>query len=256
MTTSRQLLSTSAILVFMAAAAVPGRVLGGQIALSATPSELLGEDSAALFGSALSPSESLDWELYVPASYDYGKPAGLLVFISPIDSGRMPGRYKTVMEENNVIWIGANQSGNRVRVARRIGLALLATALADREFSIDASRVYVSGFSGGGRTASAIAPEYAQIFTGAIYICGVNFWDHRKPKQLDRVREHRYVFLTGSKDFNRAETRRVHRAYRRADVDNVLLLEVPGMDHRMPPAEDLATAINFLDATPAGEQLP
>lgn len=253
---ARQLFSTLAILLAMAAAVVPGKALGGEIRLAATATELLGDDSAALFGSAIDPAEAMEWELYVPESYDPGKPAGLLVFISPIDSGRMPGRYRDVMEEYNVIWIGANESGNRVRVARRIGLALLATALADREFRIDPSRVYVSGFSGGGRTASAVAPEYAQIFTGAIYICGVNFWDGRKPKQLDRVREHRYVFLTGSKDFNRSETRRVHRAYRRADVDNVLLLEVPGMDHRMPPAEDLATAINYLDATPTLEQLP
>ena len=249
---ARYLPSTLAILIAMVPAVVSGQASSGEMTLAATPSELLGDDATALFGSALESSESLDWEVYVPESYDHGKPAGLLVFISPIDSGRMPGRYKEVMEENNLIWIGANQSGNRARVARRIGLALLATALADRKFSIDTSRVYVSGFSGGGRTASAVAPEYAQIFTGAIYICGVNSWDDRKPKQIDRVREHRYVFLTGSNDFNRAETRRVHRAYRRADVDNVLLLEVPGMDHRMPPADDLAAAINFLDTGAAG----
>ena len=119
--------------------------------------------------------------------------------------------------------------------------------MADNNYRIDPSRVYVSGFSGGGRTASAVAPEYAQLFTGAIYICGVNFWDGHKPKQLERIRDNRYVFLTGSKDFNRSETRRVHRAYRRADVDNVMLLEVAGMDHRMPPPEDLAQAITFLD---------
>jgi predicted peptidase len=159
----------------------------------------------------------------------------------------MPGRYKPILAEENLIWIGANHSGNRVRVARRISLALLATALADREFSIDASRVYVSGFSGGGRTASAVAPEYPQIFKGAIYICGVNFWNSRKPKELGRVRDNRYVFLTGKEDFNRSETRRVLRAYQRADVEEVLLLEVPGMDHRMPPAHDLAAAIDYLD---------
>ena len=153
-----------------------------------------------------------------------------------------------MLDEKNLIWIGANYSGNRVRVARRVSLALLATALADRDYRIDASRIYVSGFSGGGRTASAVAPEYAQIFRGAIYICGVNFWNARKPKRLDQVRDNRYVFLTGKKDFNRAETRRVHRAYQRADVEKVLLLEVAGMDHRMPPVEDLATAVTFLDA--------
>ena len=243
----RHLQTFLAAILFAAAVPTGAEPPRGEVSLSATAHELLGDDSAALFGSALDPEEVSEWELYVPENYDPGLPAGLLVFISPTDSGRMPRRYQSVLDEKNLIWIGANHSGNRVRVARRVSLALLATALADSDYRIDASRVYVSGFSGGGRTASAVAPEYAQIFTGAIYICGVNFWDGRKPKSLDQVRDNRYVFLTGKKDFNRAETRSVHRAYRRADVDNVLLLEVPGMDHRMPPAEDLAAAITFLD---------
>ena len=228
-------------------AASAGDLARGEVSLAATASEILGEEATALFGSSLDPDEVNEWAMYVPQSYDPESPAGLLVFISPTDSGRMPGRYRQVLDDHNLIWIGANHSGNRVRVARRISLALLATAMADNNYRIDPSRVYVSGFSGGGRTASAIAPEYAQLFTGAIYICGVNFWDGRKPKQLDRVRDNRYVFLTGSEDFNRSETRRVHRAYRRADVENVMLLEVAGMDHRMPPPEDLEKAIAFLD---------
>jgi predicted peptidase len=239
-------------LLFLAwTGASSSEALRGEVSLAATASALLGDDAAAVFGSALDPDEAVEWELYVPDDYDPASPAGLLVFISPIDSGRMPGRYKPVMDEKNLIWIGANHSGNRVRVARRMSLALLATALADSHFRIDPARVYVSGFSGGGRTASAVAPEYAQIFKGAIYICGVNFWDGRKPELMDQVRDNRYVFLTGSKDFNRSETRRVHRAYRRADVEDVLLLEVAGMDHRMPPMEELATAIDFLDAAPS-----
>ena len=240
-------IAVTALLCIVYPAMSPGDALRGEVSLAATAHEILGDEATALLGSALDPHEINEWAVYVPESYDPESPAGLLVFISPTDAGRMPGRYRQVLDDNNLIWIGANQSGNRVRVARRISLALLATAIADSKYRIDASRVYVSGFSGGGRTASAVAPEYPQLFTGAIYICGVNFWDGRKPTQLDRVRDNRYVFLTGSKDFNRSETRRVHRAYRRAEVDNVMLLEVAGMDHRMPPPEDLAQAITFLD---------
>jgi dienelactone hydrolase len=237
-----------AILLFMVyPATCPGDPALGELRLVATAQELLGDEATAWFGSALDPDEVNEWALYVPDSYDPESPAGLLVFISPGDSGRMPGSYRQVLGDNNLIWIGANQSGNRVRVGRRISLALLATVIADSNYRIDASRVYVSGFSGGGRTASMLAPEYAQLFTGAIYICGADFWDGRKPKRLDQVRDNRYVFLTGSKDFNRSATRRVHRAYRRADVNNVMLLEVTGMDHSMPSAADLAQAITFLD---------
>ena len=238
----------AAVLFTAVSVSTSAEPLRGEVSLSATAQDILGDDSGELFGSALDPEEVIEWELYVPGDYDPASPAGLLVFISPTDSGMMPRRYQPVLDHNNLIWIGANHSGNRIRVARRVSLALLATALADSHYRIDASRIYVSGFSGGGRTASAVAPEYAQLFTGAIYICGVNFWDGHEPKRMDLVRDNRYVFLTGRKDFNRAETRRVHRAYKRADVANVLLLEVAGMDHRMPPVEDLATAIAFLDS--------
>ena len=71
------------------------------------------------------PNEVVEWELYVPRDYDPGSPAGLLVFISPTDSGKMPRRYQSVLDEKNLIWIGANFSGSRVRVARRVSLALL-----------------------------------------------------------------------------------------------------------------------------------
>ena len=123
--------------------------------LAATAAQLLGDDSADFLGGALDPAEVNQWELYVPENYDPDSPPGLLVFTHPTDSGRMPGRYRELLEERNLIWIGANRSGNQVRVARRASLALLATAMADRNYRIDASRVYVSGFSGGGRTASA-----------------------------------------------------------------------------------------------------
>jgi predicted esterase len=163
-----------------------GDEMRGEVSLEATAHEILGDDATTLFGSALDPDEVNEWALYVPESYDPESPAGLLVFISPTDSGRMPGRYRQVLDDNNLIWIGANHSGNRIRVARRISLALLATAIADSSYRIDASRVYVSGFSGGGRAASAVAPEYAQLFTGAIYICGADFWEGRTPKRLDQ----------------------------------------------------------------------
>jgi poly(3-hydroxybutyrate) depolymerase len=170
-----------------------------------------------------------------------------MVYISPMDSGEIPGRWKEVMDAGNLIWIGANKSGNRIRVARRVTYAMVAPAVVARSYKVDSSRVYVSGFSGGGRVASMVAPEYAQLFKGAVFICGVEFWGSRKPAQLDAVKANRYVFLTGKKDFNRGETRSAHRSYRRAGVDDVLLMDISGMDHSLPSAVKFAEAIAFLD---------
>ena len=172
-----------------------------------------------------------------------------MVYISPMETGRIPGTWKDVLAASNLIWIGANRSGNQVRVARRVSYAMVAPAVVARDYQVDSSRVYVSGFSGGGRVASMVAPEYPQVFKGAIFICGVNFWGNREPARLETVQANRYVFLTGRKDFNRQETRTAYRSYQRAGVEGVLLMDISGMDHRNPSAAKLTQAIAFLDDT-------
>jgi poly(3-hydroxybutyrate) depolymerase len=55
------------------------------------------------------------------------------------------------------------------------------------------------------------------------------------------------VFITGSKDFNRRDTRRVFRKYEKAGVVQIKLMVIKGMGHRNPDADDYASAIAYLD---------
>jgi len=233
--------------LFSGALAVADGVQLGEFSVGATLPELIGTESASRFEGAVDADETIEWEIFVPETYDPEAPAGLMVYISPMDSGRIPEGWKDVMESSNLIWIGANKSGNRIRAARRVTYAMVAAAVVARDYRVDDSRVYLSGFSGGGRVASMVAPEYPQVFRGAIYICGVNFWGSRKPAELEAIRANRYVFLTGKKDFNRDETRSAYRSYRKDGVENVLLMDISGMDHRNPTAGKFAEAITFLD---------
>ena len=52
------------------------------------------------------------FEVFVPESYDGERPFGLLVWVSPMPSGRLPQMWEKAIEQHNLIWIGANQSGN------------------------------------------------------------------------------------------------------------------------------------------------
>ena len=235
--------------LLLPAVAVADDVALGEFSVSATLLELVGVESASRYEGVVEPDEAIEWQIYVPESYDPAEPAGLMVYISPMDTGRIPGAWKDVMAASNLIWIGANRSGNQVRVARRVSYAMVAPAVLARHYQVDSSRVYVSGFSGGGRVASMVAPEYPQVFKGAIFICGVNSWGNREPALLETVQANRYVFLTGRKDFNRRETRTAYRSYQRAGVEGVLLMDISGMDHRNPPAAKLTEAIAFLDDT-------
>jgi len=85
------------------------------------------------------------------------------------------------------------------------------------------------------------------VFTGAIYICGVNYWKKSPKPRIDRLVQNRFVFLTGSKDFNRMETQTVYRRYLKAGAEHSMLLDIPGMSHELPDTAAILEALEFLD---------
>jgi poly(3-hydroxybutyrate) depolymerase len=220
----------------------------GHRVLVSTLAELTGESTAAQVESVVPPDENIEWQMYVPATYDRATPAGLLVYVSPTQSGEIPRGWSEVLDRHNVIWIAADRSGNNELVARRILLALLATAAARKHYAIDAERIYISGLSGGGKTASMIATDQAQLFRGAIYNCGVEIWDSEEPLRLDQMRQNRYVFVTGTYDQALEPTKRAFRAYRRAGVENSKLMVIRHMTHRNPDSYEFEEALQYLDA--------
>jgi len=219
----------------------------GEFSSRATVLELLGESSAQGYESVVSIDNPIQWQVYVPESYDPQKPAGLLVYVSPTNSGQIPDDWKSLMEQHNLIWIAADQSGNKKAVLDRITFALLATVLIDRTYRIDEKRRYVSGFSGGGRVASMVVAEYPNLFKGAIYNCGVNFWSDNSAVPIDQLKQNRFVFITGAKDFNKTDTRRVYDQYEKAGVEQIKLMVIPFMGHRNPGSRDYGKAIAWLD---------
>ena len=214
------------------------------------------------------------FELYVPADYDGSESYGLLVWINAGDSGAPPAHFLPVLEQHKLIWIGANRSGNPRSFWHRAGLALDGLHNATLEFNIDPMRIYVSGISGGGRSASRVGLVYADQFAGALSIVGTDYFkrlphpDSKRnavqqelvfyapafnppsPEVLRRAkRDGRYVLLTGEHDQNRDQTLITYKfGYQRAQFANVTYLEVPGMGHELPPAEWFAKGIDALDA--------
>lgn len=190
------------------------------------------------------------FEVFVPETYDSSEPAGLLVWISPANSGEL-GRpeNRQVLADENLIWIGANNSGNDRWHWYRAGLALDAAHNMQKFYNIDPERIYIAGYSGGGRVASSIALLYPEVYRGGAFFYGSNyfrkvevpkqpgaFWRAAfppPPKQnLERLRkDHRFVLVTGEHDFNRDETEANSREYKRDRFKHVTYIEIPGADH-------------------------
>ena len=117
-----------------------------------------------------------DEQLFIrlPAGYTPRRPAGLVVWIDPTDSGRPPEGFSPAADAMNLIMIGAADAGNPRLATDRYQLALDAVASASSRFHIDPARVYVTGVAGGGGISSGRAVVLPDRFAGRVASVGVN----------------------------------------------------------------------------------
>jgi tetratricopeptide (TPR) repeat protein len=190
------------------------------------------------------------YEVYVPSGYDPETPYGLFVWISPSPYGgwERPGNLE-VLDRLRIILIGANASGNTRAQWDRWRLAIEAAHHAQRLYNIDAQRIYVGGYSGGGRMASGLNLLYPDVFRGGFYFYGCDHyldmplpdrpgatWKAAFPKPgksalRELKRNQRFVLLTGGRDFNRLQTRATFESLEREGFRHVTYLEIPEADH-------------------------
>ena len=224
-------------------AAVPSTP--NDIQIETTLNQLLGEQQAKIYEKIIEPDEPISWWVYLPDN-DSTETPGVFVYVSPMKTGRIDSRWRQVMNQQNLIYIAANKSGNKIPTIRRMVMANLGLKALALQYAFDPGQITVSGFSGGGRVASRLASQYPEIYTGALYICGVDFWKKDYTPDVERVIQNRFVFLTGSRDFNENETRQIHKRYIKEGAVNSKLIVVPGLAHRHPDAAYLTEALQFL----------
>jgi predicted esterase len=203
------------------------------------------------------------FKLVVPKSYSHAAKWGLFVYVNAGDDPGLPGEYEAILEKHKLIAVAAYKSGNGRNVFDRFRMAIDANVNLQSRFNIDPKRVYVSGFSGGGRVASMLGLAYADIFTGTIPLCGVNFYLDI-PSEPGRMWQRnfipvdeavkigkatgRYALMTGEKDMNLKNTRAVYEhGFKKEGFKHAVVLEVPGLGHATPPAEWFDKGLNFLD---------
>jgi predicted esterase len=207
------------------------------------------------------------FEVYVPDDYDAAKSYGILVWVNAGDTGRIPRGWDAVCKQHQLIFIGANQSGNRRGVAVRFGLAMDGVFNLKQKYNIDESRIYVTGVSGGGKVASMLGVIYPDIFQGSIPIVGVSYF-HGVPLADDPTRgwapdyqrpplatyemaqqQTRFVLITGTRDMNHDSIVGTYeRGFLIDKFQFVHLVDVPNMGHGLPPAAEMDKAIATLDA--------
>jgi predicted esterase len=198
----------------------------------------------------------------LPEGHDPARPAGLIVWISPSPRWRLPEEFGPTLDELGIIAVGADNAGNDRAIIDRLQLVLDAVATAQHRWLIDERRVYLTGFSGGGRCSSILLYAYPDRFAGALPIVGLNSW-HRLPlpggralpagapmpegDAADLARTRRLFAISGTEDFNLAEMRSRTELLEKFGCP-VRLEVVDGMKHeQMPPAELIARALRWID---------
>lgn len=217
--------------------------------------------------------EQESFEAYVPPSYDGTEPFGLFVWVNAGPTGNIPERWFEVFDKHKLIAVSPNNAGNNREVWNRMGVALDAAPNMKARYKIDPSRVYVSGVSGGGKTASHLALGFPDVFRGGLYVVGVNYFRNvpvgtdpkrawpagfvKPRKDLFKLvtTRSRHVLLTGDTDMNRQPTHDTYEAFKADGFKYVTYLQVPEMGHGIPDAEWFEKGIAALDE-PLGKIAP
>ena len=187
---------------------------------------------------------------------------GLIVWISPQEYGQpAPREWRPELDRRGIIYVAARNSGNTQNLLeRRLPLVLHATHNAMRRHRIDPTRVYVGGFSGGGRSALRLAVAYPDLFRGALLNAGSDVIGEGltlPPAELvDLLRSRsRLVYVTSASDLpNRrmdARSRASAEALCIANIGKVSLAH--GLGHAPPDSRAFAKAMQILESPPRDE---
>lgn len=99
---------------------------------------------------------------------DTTKKYGLITYIDAGDAHTFPSSYAAALDAHDIIWIGGQGIGNPQSTNLRMGVAIMGAFRMTQLYNIDPSRIYVSGLSGGGRTASSLGYLRHDFFRGFI----------------------------------------------------------------------------------------
>ncbi|HEY0030394.1 MAG TPA: hypothetical protein VGC65_06525 [Bacteroidia bacterium] len=147
---------------------------------------------------------SQSYAVYLPSTYSATKSYPVIYIFDAHGAGKLPvSMYKNLAEKYNYILIGSNNSKNGTPWNETVIIANSLFSDVQQRLSINVSRIYAMGFSGGARVANGLCITNGAI-SGAI-CCGA-----AAPAANNKDPRSNYTFLgiCGKKDFNYIEMRK------------------------------------------------
>ncbi len=191
--------------------------------------------------------ERQSYALYLPAQYDPGRTWPILYCLDPSARGRIPvERFAKAAGRAGWIVAGSNNSRNGpLDIAREAIRWMLEDT--HQRLSIDDSRIYAAGFSGGARLALAWA---ARSRISGVIACGAGFSAGAIPKQV----RFRIYATAGVDDFNFDEVYAMNRELYRRELPQRFSQFAGG--HDWLPENMTGSALEFLSGESPPEPPP
>lgn len=220
----------------------------GKFKFTTNSAEILGEEYAFNYEEVLKTDEEIKWTVHVPENYDPAFPPGLLVHITERNLAVLPFGWNTVLKEKNFIWISLNKTG-RLTPNKEMLLTVLSTAFIETKYRINTDRIYISSLTESCIPASASMQFYPAIFKGVIYTsCLPINWKSNIPNTIEKMKNNRYVFVSGDENALEREMRRMVRKYEKSGLEKVKYLNIPQLSYgKNLDRRRLVQFIEFLD---------
>src|SRR5262245_7885936 len=181
------------------------------------------------------------YALYLPSNYSTSRKWPLIAAFDPAARGNVPvEQFKDAAERYGYIVCGSNNSRNGpLQPSAEAAKAMLEDV--GTRFSVDAKQVYLTGFSGGARAATAIASWLKDQIVGVIG-CGAGLAVGLEPSSsLPFI----YYGTIGKEDFNYPEMKQLDRALTASGLTHHI--EVFEGGHNWAPPDVCVKAIEWME---------
>ncbi len=190
---------------------------------------------------SISNSTTETFALYLPKSYDASKPLPVVFIFEPAARGRIGIEpFIEASKTYEYILICSNDARNG-SYERNFDIASRLFDSVFLNFKIKKGQVFLAGFSGGSRLASAIAVLTNQI-TGVVG-CGAGF--SMQPSHVPSIQNFLYAGVCGNRDMNYTEMIRAQGYLKRFNFTNALFTY--DGNHSWPPSNEILKAFDWLD---------
>jgi hypothetical protein len=209
-----------------------------------TLSALFPAAEAKALAATIDPGKPLRFRVRVPQN---AASSGVLVFVKPIDSGELP---KTGLRSSTAtISSGSQRTISGMNIRARNAFSPQSRGSSSSRARSPRHEAHVCGWHVGWRpNCEPDHHAFSRAIQRRVVHRGRGFLDEAEEPLRPRITANRYVFITGTRDFNHRDMRRVFSKYQAAGATQALFMDLPAFGHEYPNAEQLGQAIDFLDA--------